>query len=74
MSRSTGNQDSMRNIGQDRIKSICIPICSIEEISELNHILDSKIDFINEQIKDIDSQILKSKSLRQAILKKAYGT
>lgn len=73
MSRSTGNQDSMRNIGQDRIKSICIPICSIEEISELNQILDSKIATIDKQIKDIDSQLLKSKSLRQAILKKAYS-
>ena len=73
MARSTGNQDSMRNIGQDRIKSICIPICSMEEIKELCNLLNKKINIINKQIKNIDSQISKSESLRKSILKKAFS-
>ncbi len=73
MTRSTGNQDSMRNIGQDRIKSIYIPICSMEEITELCNLLNKKINIINKQIRNIDSQISKSHSLRQAILKKAFS-
>lgn len=32
MERSTGNQESMRNIGQDRIKNIVIPICGGAEM------------------------------------------
>ena len=73
MARSTGNQDSMRNIGQDRIKSICIPICCMEEIKELCNLLNKKTNIINEQIKNIDSQISKSESLRKSILKKAFS-
>ena len=33
--RSTGNQESMRNIGQDRIRSLITPICSEEEMTEI---------------------------------------
>src|SRR5690606_28033908 len=33
--RSTGNQESMRNIGQDRIRSIIVPECSLPEQQEI---------------------------------------
>ncbi|MFZ3502182.1 restriction endonuclease subunit S [Vibrio harveyi] len=73
MERSTGNQDSMRNIGQDRIKSICIPVCSQYEMEEITTILESKLSILDKQIEDINVNIKKAELLRQSILKKAFS-
>ncbi|MBL3527969.1 MAG: restriction endonuclease subunit S [gamma proteobacterium endosymbiont of Lamellibrachia anaximandri] len=73
MSRSTGNQESMRNIGQDRIRSICLPICSEIEIGKIIDLLDEKLSVVDEQIQNIDASLSKSETLRQSILKKAFS-
>lgn len=73
MSRSTGNQESMRNIGQDRILSICIPICSSKEINKIISLLEEKLSVVEEQINEIDNSLQKSEALRQSILKKAFS-
>jgi len=69
---STGNQESMRNIGQQRIRQIAIPIPPLKEQQLIVDELESKLtvcDKIEETIKDA---LLKSESLRQSILKKAF--
>jgi len=73
MSRSTGNQDSMRNIGQDRIRSICLPICSREEMDVIMQVVDAYVSDIDNQHNLIDESLLKSQALRQSILKKAFS-
>ena len=71
--RSTGNQESMRNIGQDKIKSIVLPVCSTKEMEKVvkivNEILEPAIALSNE----IEMQLLRAKTLRQSILKKAFS-
>jgi len=73
MARSTGNQDSMRNIGQDRIKNIVIPVCSPDEMQAVVSSLDKKLEAIMLAEKEIDTQLAKAETLRQSILKKAFS-
>jgi type I restriction enzyme S subunit len=73
MSRSTGNQESMRNIGQDRIRSIPIPLCSPKEAEEIVRILEEQFAHIGKLEADIKTNLQKAEALRQSILKKAFA-
>lgn len=73
MERSTGNQESMRNIGQDRIRSIVIPVCSSTEMDLINNNVNKQLEAVLLLSKEIDIQILKTETLRQSILKKAFS-
>lgn len=73
MRRSTGNQESMRNIGQDRIKSIVIPMCSAEEADYIQGKIQgifSSIDYVEGSLQ---TELDKSNPLRQSILKEAFS-
>lgn len=73
MGRSTGNQESMRNIGQDRIKSIVIPVCSNAEMELITSAINEHLDSIFQLSNEIELQISKAETLRQSILKKAFS-
>ena len=73
MKRSTGNQDSMRNIGQDRIRNIIVPVCSIAEMEEVVSCLDNVFMRTRAMEAEIEVEIRRSETLRQAILKKAFS-
>ena len=70
--RSTGNQESMRNIGQERIRSIVIPDCSLPEQQEIVRLLDEQFTVIEQNEWEIDAALKRSAALRQSILKKAF--
>ena len=70
--RSTGNQESMRNIGQDRIRSIIVPKCSLPEQQEIVRLLDEQFEVIERNEREIDAALKRSEALRQAILKNAF--
>jgi len=71
--RSTGNQESMRNIGQDRIKSIIFPICSPAEQAEIVRRLDARLEAADAMEAEIDAALNRADALRQSILKKAFA-
>lgn len=71
--RSTGNQESMRDIGQDRIKSIIIPVCSEPEQAEFTGILDARREAADAPEAEIDAALTRAAVLRQFILKKAFS-
>lgn len=72
MDLSTGNQDSMRNIGQERIRSIAIPVCSNDEVLEVIQLSKASIDQI-ERLEDvIQSSLRHAEVLRHSILQKAF--
>lgn len=73
MERSTGNQESMRNIGQARIRSIVIPICSLAEQQEIINQLEEKLSIVEQNEKEIETALTKAELLRQSILKKAFS-
>jgi type I restriction enzyme S subunit len=70
--RSTGNQESMRNIGQERIRSIVIPECTLPEQREIVRLLDEQFTVIEQNEREIDAALKRSAALRQSILKKAF--
>jgi type I restriction enzyme S subunit len=73
MQRSTGNQESMRNIGQDRIRDIMVPIGSPQEIEMIQQQIQERFSIIDKFQETIDCQLQKSEVLRQSILKKAFS-
>lgn len=72
MQLSSGNQESMRNIGQDRIRSIIVPICSKAEAVAVLENLASKLSEVDQLDQTINVALQQSEALRQSILKKAF--
>lgn len=73
MRLSTGNQESMRNIGQDRIRSIVVPICSEIEAEAVNEALASRLSETDQLDQTITTALQQAEALRQSILKKAFS-
>ncbi|MBP9226479.1 MAG: restriction endonuclease subunit S, partial [Verrucomicrobiales bacterium] len=71
MSRSSGNQESMRNIGQDRVGAIITPLCPLPEQQEIVRLLDEQFEVIDQNEREIDAALKRSEALRQSILRKA---
>jgi predicted GIY-YIG superfamily endonuclease len=71
--RSTGNQESMRNIGQERIRSIIVPECSLPEQQEIVRLLDAQFEAIERNERELDAALKRSEALRQSILKRAFS-
>lgn len=70
---STGNQDSMRNIGQNRIGQIRIPICQIKEQSKVVQEIESRLSVCDKLEETINNSLKQVETLRQSILKQAFG-
>ncbi len=71
-SLATGNQNSMRNIGQDRIRSIRIPIPSTSEQNEIVGLVEKfllKKSLVENEIERRTKSII---SLKQSVLKSAF--
>ena len=71
--RSTGNQESMRNIGQDRIMSIILPVCTEVEQAQIVRILDTRLETAEMLEAEIDAALTRAHALRLLILKKAFS-
>ncbi len=73
MDKSSGNQDSMRNIGQERIKDINIPVCSLAEQTQIVAILESKLTACDQLARELATQLKQAELLKQAVLKSAFS-
>ncbi len=73
MDKSSGNQESMRNIGQERIKDIDIPICSLAEQTQIVAILESKLTACDQLAAELAKQLKQAELLKQAVLKAAFS-
>ena len=69
---STGNQESMRNIGQDRIKKINVPVCSMEEQNRVVSEIETRLSVCDSIEKTVDTALHQAEAMRQSILKKAF--
>lgn len=70
---ATGNQESMKNIGQERIRSIAIPIAPKNEMSEAMALVEQASDSANQQTLANDRLLKQSAAQRQNILKAAFS-
>lgn len=70
---STGNQVSMRNIGQERIKQIRFPIPITTEVqTQIVKEIESRLSVCDKVEESIVEGLQKAQALRQSILKKAF--
>jgi type I restriction enzyme S subunit len=69
---STGNQDSMRNIGQEKIRQIEFPYCSIEEQKKIIQEIENRLSVADKMEESITQSLQQAEALRQSILKKAF--
>jgi type I restriction enzyme S subunit len=72
-SLSTGNQDSMRNIGQEKIRQIEFPYCSVEEQHKIVQEIETRLSVADKMEESIVQSLLQAEALRQSILKKAFS-
>jgi type I restriction enzyme S subunit len=70
--RATGNQESMRNISQESIKAIEIPLPSRSEQAALVTGIEGSLSVAASAESVIDADLRRAVTLRQAILKKAF--
>jgi len=66
---STGNQESMRNIGQERIRQITFAIPSLDEQQQIVAEVERRLSVIDELEAAVDANLTRAQNLRQAILK-----
>ncbi|MES2621353.1 MAG: restriction endonuclease subunit S [Bacteroidota bacterium] len=69
---SSGNQVSMRNIGQARIKEIEFPLPSLKEQQAIVEELESKLTVCDKIEETISNSLQQAETLKQSILKKAF--
>ena len=70
---STGNQDSMRNIGQDRIRKIDISLPPLPEQQRIVAEIESRLSACESMEQSIIQSLAQAEVLRQSILKKAFS-
>lgn len=69
---STGNQESMRNIGQDRIRKILIPALDLCEQQRIVRAIEGRLSICDQIEKIIEQSLQQAEALRQSILKQAF--
>ena len=69
---ATGNQESMRNIGQERIRQIRIPLPPLAEQHGLVAEVDRLLSIAREAEAEVETNLKRAQSLRQAILSKSF--
>jgi type I restriction enzyme, S subunit len=69
---STGNQDSMRNIAQEKIRQIEVPFCLGAEQKNVVQSIESRLSVADKMEESITQSLQQAEALRQSILKKAF--
>ncbi|WP_019606224.1 restriction endonuclease subunit S [Teredinibacter turnerae] len=72
-SRAVGAAGSMPKINQQTLSSLPIPLCSVAEQTKIIEILDERVSICDSCSDYIDEQLKKIESLRQSILKRAFS-
>jgi type I restriction enzyme S subunit len=70
---ATGNQESMRNIGQDRIRQIAFAFPSLDEQREVVDEVERRLSVIEELQATVEANLTRADRLRQSILSQAFS-
>lgn len=70
---ATGNQESMRNIGQDRIRQIRIPLPPLAEQRRIVAEVERRLSVVNAMEQTVGRGLARAARLRQAVLRKAFA-
>lgn len=69
---ATGNQESMRNIGQERIRQIRIPLPPLSEQKRIVAEVDRHLSSVHAVHIEVETNIQRAEALRQATLSKQF--
>tara|TARA_R110002124_G_scaffold91297_8_gene232542 strand:+ start:3034 stop:4518 length:1485 start_codon:yes stop_codon:yes gene_type:complete len=64
---------AQKNINLSTLENLVVPLCSLEEQRQLIGQLEAQFSAINENESEITAALLRSETLRQSILKKAFS-
>lgn len=70
---ASGNQESMRNIGQERLRQIPVPLPCLNEIKKASELLSANIIAAKEQEQAIALALHQSTAQRQNLLRAAFA-
>ena len=70
---STGNQESMRNIGQERIRQIVVKFPSVTEQKRIVAEVERRLSVMEELGTVVDANLKRATRLRQSILQQAFS-
>lgn len=70
---ATGNQESMRNIGQERIRQIRMPLPPLAEQTRIVAEVDRHLSIIREVEAEVDANLQRAQALRQSTLTSAFS-
>ncbi len=70
---ATGNQESMRNIGQERIRQIRLPLPPLPEQHRIVAEVDRLLSIAREVEAEVDANLKRAQGLRQAVLSKVFS-
>lgn len=70
---ASGNQESMRNIGQERIRQIALPLPPLAEATEILRLLERQLDSANELSESISIGLKQAAAQRKNILRAAFS-
>jgi len=70
---ATGNQESMRNIGQERIRRIRIPLPPEMEQYEVVNEIERRLSVMHSLEASINANLARAESMRQAILRQLFS-
>ncbi len=72
-SLSTGNQESMRNIGQERIRQIRMPLPPLREQERIVAEVDRRLSLVRGVESEVDANLKRAQALRQSTLNKCFS-
>lgn len=63
----------LHTLSISKVAGLPVPLCSLEEQSEVVRILDSRLDAAESMEAEIDAELARAEALRQSILKRAFS-
>ena len=70
---ATVNQESMRNIGQERIRQIRLPLPALPEQRRIVAEVDRRLSIVREVEAEVDANLKRAQALRQAVLSRTFS-
>jgi type I restriction enzyme, S subunit len=70
---STGNQESMRNIGQERIRQIVVRLPSLDEQTRIIAEVERRLSVVEELETVMNANLQRATRLRKSVLQKAFS-